>query len=272
MNTKSIHALAYGAAIAVVLGGVYLSMYSEGRPSRPVAPSPSSQTAVAVSQPSTMPVQQAAATPTPPTPSATTVLTKAQLVDKLRKSPSPVDAFTAYNIIRACVFTRRSETEVYENQPSRPPTQTSAQACGDLAPGQIVSRLQLLDRAGRAGVHGAFYARGLEGQDGNGATGNEDPQSPAYAEWTRILLEYQAAGVKTGDQMSLLSSSDRYENERDFPKALAYWVAATELSNKSRPNVVARLSRLMTPEQAAAAIAEGKQIASAAQPIPGDKP
>ena len=272
MNTKLIHTLACGAAIAVVLGGAYLSMHSEGRPSHPPAPLRSSQTAAVVSQSSTLPVQQAIATPTPPTSSANTVLTKAQLVDKLSKRPSPVDAFAAYNIIRTCVFTRRSETEVYENQPSRPPTQTSAQACGDLTPGQIVSRLQLLDRAGRAGVHGALLAAGMEGPDGNGVTGNEDPQSPAYAEWSRHLAEYLEAGAKTGDQMSLLGLSDKYENEHNMPKALAYWVAATELSHRPNSNVVARLSRSMTPEQATAAISEGKQIASASRPISGDMP
>jgi hypothetical protein len=143
--------------------------------------------------------------------------------------------------------------------------------CGDLTPGQIVSRLQLLDRAGKAGVHGALLAAGIEGPDGLGVTGNEDPRSAAYLEWTQRLTEYQQAGAKTGDQMALLSMSERYENERDMPKALAYLAAAIELSGRPRANTVARLSQSMTPEQAAAALAEGKQIARAARPVQGDQ-
>ena len=220
-----------------------------------------------------------AATPqmTPSSTKATTATmlaapSPAQQVDKLSKSSSPVDAFFAYNILRACVGVRRAESEVYENEPSHK-AKPSAAACGDVTPAQIVSRLQLLDRAGLAGVHGAMYAASLEGPDGSGATGNENVSTPEYAAWTARLQQYQQAGVRTGDRASLMSLSQRYENERDMPKALTYWVAQAELSKPSHTteNIIARLSKTMLPDQAAAAIEQGKQIARAAHPVEGDQ-
>ena len=201
-------------------------------------------------------------------------LTKAQQVDRLSQSPSPVDAFAAYNILRACVWARRLEAEVFEGSPYKAPDVPSSVVCGDLTPGQIVSRQQLLDRAARAGVHGAFFAAGMEGSGGaGGTTGYEDTSSAAYTEWSQLLLVYREAGVKTGDVLALQAMSTAYENDepRDLPKSLAYWVAATEVSGKPTPNIVARLSHLMTPEQAAAAIADGKKIATAARPVEGDQ-
>jgi hypothetical protein len=203
------------------------------------------------------------------------VLTKSQQVDKLGRSQSPVDAFRAYHIVRACVESRRAETEAREYEPVPKPAAPS-QVCEDLTPGQVVSRMQLLERAAAVGVHGAMYAFVIEGPDGTGITGNEDSSAPAYAEWTRRLLIYQEAGVKTGDWMSLMSMSSRYENEQppDIAKSLAYWAALAELSSTSdatASGMIARLSQALTPEQAAAAIEEGRRIARAVLPVEGDR-
>jgi hypothetical protein len=173
------------------------------------------------------------------------------------------------------VESRRAETEVYEHEPSPKPAPPS-QACEDLTPGQVVSRIQLLERAAAAGVHGAMYAFGMEGPEGTGITGNEDTSIPAYAEWSRRVMAYQEAGVKTGDWMSLMSMSNRYENERppDIAKSLSYWVAQAELSATSdaeMTSIIARLSQALTPEQAAAATEEGRRIARAARPVEGDR-
>ena len=216
----------------------------------------------------------------PPSAPAVEQISKSRQVEKLSKSPSPVDAFAAYNIVRACVWARRLEREVYENPPNPKPI-SSSEACGDLAPGQIVSRLQLLDRAASAGVHNAMSAFGMEGPDGNGLTGQEDMNSPAVVELNRRLAVYMEAGVKTGDRFSLMTLSNKYENDepQDLAKSLTYWVAQNELAraqtgksdSKSYNNIVTRLSRGLTPDQTAAAINQGKQIALAARPVAGDQ-
>ena len=271
MSTHSTRLLT-GAVVAVLLGLCLL----KGRP--PMAPLTDATTTPAMLQPiqiEAAPAAQQQAPAAPITAATPPALTKSQQVDKLAKSPSPVDAFTAYNIIRACVGARGAENEVYEHEPY-PKLAPPSQACEDLTPGQVVSRMQLLERAAAAGVHGAMYAFGAEGHDGTGITGNEDISTPAYAEWTRRVMAYQEAGVKTGDWMSLMSMSNRYENEQppDIAKSLAYWAALAELSTTSDATMtsnIARLSQALTPEQAAAAIAEGRQIARAARPVEGDR-
>jgi hypothetical protein len=155
MTTNSNRLLAYGAAVLVVLAGVYLLT------DRPPPAPPNAATAP-------QPVQAATAPAAPTTPAAPVgaalplALTKSQQVDRLAKSPSPVDAFTAYGIIRACVYSRRAETEAHANPPHPMPA-PSREVCGDLTPGQVVSRLQLLERAAAAGVHGAMTAFAIEG-------------------------------------------------------------------------------------------------------------
>ena len=207
-------------------------------------------------------------------PASVDSVTKSQLVEKLRASGSPVDAFAAYKLIRACIVAKRAESEVDQN-PESAPKIPSAQACEDISPGQMVSRFRLLEKAAESGVHGAMYAFVSEGPNGDGNLESQDPTSPATVEWERHIRDYQEAGVKTGDRYSLMSLSNYYENEepRDFSKALSYWVAQNELDkaktgkadSKNYLNIVARLSLSLTPEQASAAIFQGRQIADAAK-------
>jgi len=207
-------------------------------------------------------------------PTSVDSVTKSQLVEKLRASGSPIDAFAAYKLIRACIVAKRAESEVDQN-PESSPKIPSAQECEDISPGQMVSRFQLLEKAAKFGVHGAMYAFALEGPDGYGYLGTEDPTSPAMAEWTKRIHDYQEAGARTGDRYSLMSLSNYYENEepRDFSKALSYWVAQNELEkaktgkadSKIYLNIIARLSLSLTPEQTAAAMFQGRQIAEAAK-------
>jgi hypothetical protein len=107
-------------------------------------------------------------------------------------------------------------------------------------------------------------------------TGQEDMKSPEFAEWSERMQQYQLAGVKTGDRMSLMALSNRYENDQppDMAKSLVYWVAQAELSKTpsvANDNIIARLSHALAPDQAAAAVAEGKRIARAARPVEGDQ-
>ena len=215
---------------------------------------------------------EATSAPKPP-------VSKSALVETLSKSGSPIDAFAAYKLIRECVTSRRIETEVAQDpDPARrakaiPP----AVACEDISPGQIVGRLELLDAAAAAGVHGAALAFGLEGPDGYGVRESGDPRDASTAEWARRLTAQIEAGVKTGDRWSLMTMSNRYENgadvEKDMSKALSYWVAMVELERartgevpSKAQNTLNRLKRTLTPEQADAATKYGEQLAVSAQP------
>ena len=206
-------------------------------------------------------------------------LSKSALVEKLSKSGSPVDAFAAYKLIRECVTSRRIETEVAQDPDPgrRAKTTPPAVACEDISPGQVVSRLELLDAAAAAGVHGAALAFGLEGPDGYGVREGGDPRDSSTAEWARRLTAQIEAGVKTGDRWSLMTMSNRYENgadvEKDMSKALSYWVAMVELEKartgevpSKAQNTLNRLKRTLTHEQADAAMKYGEQLAISAQP------
>lgn len=205
-------------------------------------------------------------------------LSKSALVAKLSKSGSPVDAFAAYKLIRECVTSRRIETEVAQDPDPerRSKTTPPAIACEDIGPGQIVSRLELLDTAAAAGVHGAALAFGLEGPAGYGVAEGGDHRDAGTTEWARRLTAQIEAGVRTGDRWSLMTMSNRYENgadvEKDMSKALSYWVAMVELE-KARTgdvpirsqNTLNRLKQTLTPEQASAATKYGQQLAVSAQ-------
>lgn len=222
--------------------------------------------------------------PAPPAPqlSEKGVDSKSAEIERLRKTGNPLDAYAGYKLIRDCFTARQSEVEVAQDpDPAHRASAISPTvACGDMSPGQIVGRRQLLEVAASAGVHGAALSFGLEGPDGYGVKEEPNLNDPDFVEWQSRILSHMEVGVKTGDRWSLMGMSDRYENgtdgEKDFPKALAYWVAMTELE-KSRTgrlprwteNIINRLSQAMTPAQAQAAIASGQKIAAAARPVEG---
>lgn len=208
-------------------------------------------------------------------------LSKSTLVEKLSKSGSPVDAFAAWRLLSNCVNARRYETEIAQDpDPAvRAKALPPAAACEDISPGQIGSRLELLNIAALAGVHEAAMRFANEGPDGNGFSenGKFDVNDPSTAEWVRRTRAQIEAGVRTGDRWSFMVMSNQYENgdsgvERDMGKALAYWVAMVEFEKattgktpNSSENIINRLKRTLTPEQADAAMKFGQQLATSAQ-------
>jgi hypothetical protein len=250
----------FGVVAALLAAGLWWAPAKTPAPGHQPAPTTAS------AAPATPATTVTAGAPKPA--AAAPVLTKAQRVDLLSKSPSPVDAFTAYNIIAPCVYARRAEAE--GEKPMR--FKSSHEACEDLTPGQIVGRLQLLERAATAGVHGAAMESANEGPTGYGWVGNADRAGPEYEAWARRQMEFWAVGVKTGDAASLMTLSMQVVNS-DPVKALTYWVAKTELSKQppENSNVFNQLSQSLTPEQRAAAMEEGKRIARAARPVEGDR-
>jgi len=209
-------------------------------------------------------------------------------VDRLGRSPDPVDAFAAYQLVTACVWARDHEGWMARHiLPSdRELLPTTQQACGDIASDQIQSRLRWLERAALAGVHHAATEMLREGPDGLGlGLGDADIDAPENASWKQRVAAALDAGVRTCDADSLESRVNAYENGQgvapDRAAALTYWVAYMECRQRgagqasailgNADGVTQRMGRSLTAEQIAQAVSAGHALARDARPLPGDQ-
>jgi hypothetical protein len=209
-----------------------------------------------------------------------------QKVDRLSRSPDPVDAFAAYQLVTACIWARDHEGWMAHHilPGDRALLQTPQQACGDIASDQIQSRLRWLERAALAGVHHAATEMLKEGPDGLGISGNSDIDAPENASWKQRVDAAIEAGVHTCDSDSLESRVNSYESglgvPQDRAKALTYWVAYMECRQRllaqpsailaNADSVTQRMGRTLTADQIAKAVSDGQRLAHEAQPLPGD--
>jgi hypothetical protein len=228
-------------------------------------------------------------TPAPPRPAsaarADPFESLSHKVDRLGRSPDPVDAFAAYQLVTACVWARDHEGWMAHHiLPSdRSMLPTPQQACGDIASDQIQSRLRWLERAALAGVHHAATEMLREGPDGLGLS-NSDIDAPENASWKQRVDAALEAGVHTCDADSLESRVNAYENGQgvapDRTKALTYWVAYMECRRRlggqsstilaNADSVTQRMGHSMTADQIAQALSAGHALARDARPLPGD--
>ena len=82
---------------------------------------------------------------------------------------------------------------------------------------------QLLDKAAKAGVHGATMLIIEAGDDGMGNNNpNPSPDDPNIALFRQRLLEAENAGAANGDCRSLDFKSNDSLNNRDYSAALDY--------------------------------------------------
>ena len=208
-------------------------------------------------------------------------------VDRLGRSPDPVDAFAAYQLVTACVWARDHEGWMAHHiLPSdRAMLPTPQQACGDIASDQIQSRLRWLERAALAGVHHAATEMLREGPDGLGLS-NSDIDAPENASWKQRVDAALEAGVHTCDPDSLESRVNAYENGQGVPpdraKALTYWVAYMECRRRlvggqgstilaNGDSVTQRMGHALSADQIAQAMSAGHALARDARPLPGDR-
>jgi hypothetical protein len=207
-------------------------------------------------------------------------------VDRLGRSPDPVDGFAAYQLVTACVWARDHEGWMARHilPGDRGTLPTPQQACGDIASDQIQSRLRWLERAALAGVHHAATEMLREGPDGLGL-GNSDIDAPENASWKQRVDAALDAGVRTCDPDSLESRVNAYESGQgvapDRAKALTYWVAYMECRQRlvSQPSailanadsVTQRMGHTLTADQIAQAVSAGQALAHDARPLPGDQ-
>lgn len=211
---------------------------------------------------------------------ASAPLTKSQQIDLLIKSGEPAKAFVAYTLIRACVESREQEVHAIQDPKwakARHWTPPPA-ACGDITQGQIASRMQPLNLAADAGVHGAAGAVALEGPDGFGWT-QFTPEAVVAAFNERYKTQVQA-GIRSGDITSLATAYAWYQQggvdgDANPAKALEFAVAWNEASiaQAGKParyisDMLDALKASLTPEQVRKAEAAGKQIVAAAKSSP----
>lgn len=272
--------LKLGAVAAPVIGiGVSVVAYNhwpnlQGSVARGTAP-------VALS-PFAVPVGQPEVAPTPPIATRTTPLAKANQVDALLKSPNPAQAYAGYKLVKACVTSRRievaSKTEPFMAKGYVPP----AEACDahGIGPTQIVSRMEALNRAADAGVHGAALDVNREGPDGAGWQGVSEPVLAAFLERYRRQVQ---AGVDSGDPEAFRIVADCHqgapngltEGVVDLALSLKYLVAENEASiaqtGKPVPHVASvidGIARRLPKEEVAAAVEGGKQLIATAKSSP----
>jgi hypothetical protein len=207
-------------------------------------------------------------------------------VDRLGRSPDPVDAFAAYQLVTACVWARDHEGWMAHHilPGDRAMLPTPQQACGDIASDQVQSRLRWLERAALAGVHHAATEMLREGPDGLGLS-NSDIDAPENASWKQRVEAALDAGVHTCDPDSLESRVNAYENGQgvapDRGKALTYWVAYMECRQHlvgqtsailaNADSVTQRVGHSLTADQIAQAMSAGHALAHDARPLPGDQ-
>ncbi|MFL6662864.1 MAG: hypothetical protein ACJ8G7_11840, partial [Rhizobacter sp.] len=171
---------------------------------------------------------------------AAPIETRTEMVDRLIRSGKPEDALAAYTLLQRCVDARAYEAElaavtdpsarvVLEKFPK------PADACRDIAPGQVTQRTTLLLHAAQARVPGAFEnLPKLEA---------ELPDDPAVKEAIHRIVE---ANIKAADPLTLISQYQLADNcfdppkctSRDPEKALKLWTAYRETKQNPGPDVV----------------------------------
>lgn len=202
---------------------------------------------------------------------------------------TPSAAFDAYGVIAECVGARKVEQfamtqkaagmdpHLAQQVASGELAKRTAQACGDLSPQDIAGRLALLEKAAAAGVPMAAVYLTSEGPWGDESALYTRPKDPLVLEWRQRMAELISLSAAKGDLVALQSLASQYSTgagvigQVDPRKALMYQTAFNiiyEEQNKKAPPAkdleVKRLASRLSKDQAASAMAEGKQLAMAA--------
>jgi hypothetical protein len=119
------------------------------------------------------------AAPAPPASLAATI-------EQLKATGDPRDAYQAFRLIAKCVRARALARGDDHRLRLR-------ESCQDITAVQIAARLPLVEKAARAGVHGAVTARIGEGPFGDPTALEQRPDDPLVTEW----VEYSIASVKS---------------------------------------------------------------------------
>jgi hypothetical protein len=169
---------------------------------------PSSSTVEQAAEPPTptnlrvRPRGEPAAAPAPAARRSAAPPTRFAQVDALTKSGKPADAWAGYQRLALCL--------------------TDPSTCGDISPGQVAGRQDLLDAAAAAGVHGALYAMQTEATR---ATDDAQISQEALDEWHRRVDVARQAGAAHGDPFALWETALERAMARDWANFVAYATA-----------------------------------------------
>jgi hypothetical protein len=267
-------------AAALAGGGLVLGAGRDAPPALAAA-----EPAVAAALPPAAVAPPRRAAPALPAPRAASEPLSAR-VDRLGKSGDPVAAFAAYKLATECLWARDHADWLASHVApgDRALLPTAQTACADIASDQIQSRLRWLEFAAAAGVHHAATAMAHEGPDGLGLVPEQDRDGPQYADWRQRLEAAYDAGVRTCDPESLDHRVNAYETglgvAPDRARALSYWIAWVDCRQRfgggpepgfaGGDGVTRRLGDPLRPDEIAAAVAAGHQLARDARPLAGD--
>ena len=155
------------------------------------------------------------------------IVSKREEVLRLSRSPDPSQKLLAYELIRACITARRDDQYVAERAADggKTPVQPSSTVCGDIDPGQIASRRQLLTVAAQAGVHHAAAYLADEGSTGQGYSTDTDVDSADQQMFDSEMKQALEAGAASGDWWSLATLAGSGESSArtfdDYRKAIS---------------------------------------------------
>ncbi len=174
-----------------------------------------------------------------PAPTTSTGESRQALIDRLAKTGNPEDAFAAYRVLLACKL---------------------QDLCGDLTPGQKTMAYNLLKQAVAGHVPKASIYLLITTPDGRPPY--EVYGDPAYASWEADARREIADAADRGDAAALQQMAELSARDNQPEKALAYWTAYTDRSPATYKQffesiATSRFAHGLSPEQVAAAIAEG---------------
>ena len=208
--------------------------------------------------------------------------------DRLVETGKMVDAFAAYQMSAQCAASQwwRDNEKVMQEQ-SRAAYRSFLKdlprpevACGDLSPGQIGTRVELLRRSAAAGVHGAYAALNLESPA-------SILQGFSMNEWLQLSQASFEAGFGTADPMVLIERSGQAANCPNVPlctnpsgdnfgEALKYLIAFREAQihdagpfapeqERALQTAISRYSASLSSEVIARSQADGKALVETAK-------
>jgi hypothetical protein len=221
---------------ALIAAGLWMSQ----RPSSPSAPP--APTAIEAPQVASSPTPGFVPAAAPPSAvahvaaGATVPASLAARVDGWMRSADPHDAMQAYTAIFQCLLARRRTHDA--ELPPDEPGQDAVTLCGDLRSDQIQQRLNMLEKAARAGERYAAENFIQEGPSGNGLLsdiGTTDP-TPPTADWLARRDDYIARALAHCDPLlpSYLGFTQRNRDIRQ--DAVQYWIGRMSCSDHPATN------------------------------------
>ena len=186
------------------------------------------------------------------------------LIQKLTGSARVADAYYAYLLLHSCRQLQQAASKSVEDN------RAMFLQCGDISPGQLETRLQLVERAAAAGVPGSLWSFLREGKESLGSKlqndleNSRDQDTQAFVDKAK---SFQSAAAMHGDRLAMLAEASRAESDGDLVVALAYWRAQELASGGGLANLGVSPSGQMTRLGASLDIDQMARASNMAQQI-----